>query len=751
MIYGNVTNIGNTHFQFDKIYSTRYAMENDTSVFIAAGRYVLVSYYSDDSQTPEYWAAIDAEQYDQTSLWDDLGGFDATVWQRWVTSDGSGYSYVCHLTSTAPRLMANDVYFNEAGFDPEQNNYDEENLPDTIEVIGNRATNSYELNMNLPSVGNTGATAYNLIYGPGDASTGVRTRDTQWYPGDEPTLIENGAPALGGKTFDLGSIAGTLNTMHNRLGQIIVQLPSAVTEEGIAALSRDYIYKLNNTYYRRGVTYTKTVVPESDYTYTAVQNMTATDFKLNKYYISPSAGVYEAASEYNANETYYLKNINAIRYTPIVLTEYEPDTFYVKDGNNYLCDHTLDHPADSSRQYYNISVDDTFTFKEQYSTSGTFFTKDADGSYNVCLDDAPAANQTYYSRRTISSQTEAYYYYPGVYYRLAEGSTTQYVLATEEEATLYTEYYKIVFDMSNPIYAIDASTGTVFLSYPELSRQGVGQLYNKNIKDGMVYEYTDENNNVSYKSVSTLANEDWADGVSPYAVARKYYTVEDFDADDDTQTTKQLSFTRYYTEDLFLPGVYYTYDEESYDYMLAYQWSGLRATEYCTILAAAVAHPFYLQARYYYAAVGEQDVYYLDENISPSMNVATDYYSKTRLFVQYDETGQCPYGYEWSDDCAYIPPSITLYSRVEHAGLIPMMGINNGENSINGTLLKLNELCYFDEENRDKNTLSGAINIVKDILYQLRSFKPGRMLYINDFGQITASDITYEQLKNLIQ
>jgi hypothetical protein len=50
--YGNITNVNQTQFTFDKIYSSRKAMEsscNTDGVYI--GRYVLVEYGSENQDT----------------------------------------------------------------------------------------------------------------------------------------------------------------------------------------------------------------------------------------------------------------------------------------------------------------------------------------------------------------------------------------------------------------------------------------------------------------------------------------------------------------------------------------------------------------------------------------------------------------------------------------------------------------------------------------------------------------------------
>ena len=114
------------------------------------------------------------------------------------------------------------------------------------------------------------------------------------------------------------------------------------------------------------------------------------------------------------------------------------------------------------------------------------------------------------------------------------------------------------------------------------------------------------------------------------------------------------------------------------------------------------------------------------------------YYSKMRMFVDYDEFNECPHGYEWNDEAPFVPPSIHLYAREEYIDLIAMDRENIGApdgTSINEVLLYLHR--SYDPNNtdvRDVNTFRGALNTLQDLLYQLKHLKPGYMAYVNEFG-----------------
>ena len=232
-LYGNINNINKSVFQFDKIYSSRFDMEDKCAsdeVFI--GRYVLIKYEdrtvpSEDTNKEGYRAE----------------GYDGTVWQKVYNSEkSSGVEYVliAELNTLAPALkfvttppsnaptwMASvnpeesgatlytitlpaawgfttgQIDFNEAGFDPETgqekiNEETGEKVADSITLnkisnttnfpitdingktsedenwIPTYAEDTYQLDINLPSIGNTIAKIWDIIYGTPSEDTGRR-------------------------------------------------------------------------------------------------------------------------------------------------------------------------------------------------------------------------------------------------------------------------------------------------------------------------------------------------------------------------------------------------------------------------------------------------------------------------------------------------------------------------------------------------------------------------------------------------
>lgn len=127
------------------------------------------------------------------------------------------------------------IYYNRAGFSPEYSyHHINEEKKDTINVTadgfsGQKYTSHpgdwetyqadiQQMEIYLPSIGNTIAQVWDTVYGDGKDNEGLRARDIGWkYVGEEPD------EALGGMTRDMSTIAGCINSIHDLMGMIIVK------------------------------------------------------------------------------------------------------------------------------------------------------------------------------------------------------------------------------------------------------------------------------------------------------------------------------------------------------------------------------------------------------------------------------------------------------------------------------------------------------------------------------------------------
>ena len=583
-----------------------------------------------------------------------------------------------------------------------------------------------ELSIHLPAIGNMIDDGYDLIYGKNNNNS--RPQDINWYSGDETeSLKQNGNSLLGGKTYDLTTLAGNINTMHNILGQIIIDLPSFPTPNQIASLSSDYIYRYNSIYYRKGITYNPTVISNSDYVYQSQPQVSANDFKRNKYYIQQGSNFIEATS-YNStlgqNGGYFLKDIGGVRYKPInLLLQFHAGQYYYKDGVNYYCDNSNNPevPLFPDRTYYtNIRTDSGHTFQAQYEPDGSYYTLN-NGNYTPSYAFSSNPNTIYYSvsNNAKNNGNPLRYYAPNCYYYQSSTDAINGVWHFADDNHVFNPstytYFVFVFD-STPQYGLD-SQGNVIQYYSVIERQEV-TVYAKPNED--LYILLNDGTYMSYDNIMDLGI---IDGKNPYVISRIYYT---------------LNVNSYSQNSLYIRGVYYRINA-NHDYIIDNDSLVRGATYYLITGVDEVTTPFYLPDTYWYQ-VGTNE-YTKDPNIIMSAS-PNAYYTKDVLYVYSDTSNQCPYGYEWNDNALYIPPSISLCTMEKTQSLIPLSELNQNSDTLYGLVLALNTLyAKGDDGNRDTNTIRGIYNTLKDILYSIQTLKPGYVLMVNDFGQIESSNI----------
>ena len=594
---------------------------------------------------------------------------------------------------------------------------------------------TYELSVYLPMVGNLVSNGYDLIYGvhenPDEDGNYQRYTDINFYPGTSTDeLKQNGNSALGGKTHDLTTLAGTINTAHDILGQIVVPLQAWPSDEQVKSLSTDYLYLYDGTYYYRGYAFTKTLV--NTFRFDEV-TITSAQFTGNKYYEWDGEKWVPAVS-YNSNKRYALRSVNTVRYTPVSLSPYTASTYYLKEGENWWRDNQETYPTWPERTYYTITASPAAgkTFNAQYKANGSFYTI-ANATYTgstltaatfiPSYEPTPDVDLSYYQITPGQQISTRYYYHPGSFYYETEEHV--FVVDDAQNPTPGRTYYAFTFE-TTPKYGYNNGQIVQYYEEIESERVQIPSFYTKpnninnyyTVVDGVYYSYE----NIKY--IPMEKNKD------PYTVARSYYI---------------LSIGNGISENppgsLYLPGVYYTKDDIEGHYTKCYQALEElpRGTRFYLIASEIpVPYPFYIPNKYY-DKVGV-DEYILSQ--SDTM-IKDQYYEKTSVYVDNDETGQCPHGYEWNDYASYVPPSITLYTAEKKASMVRMSELGKDTNSLFGILLDLNKMyARNDEETRDIDTVRGAYNTLRDMLYQVKTLRPGYMLYVNDFGQIESMSLS---------
>lgn len=647
------------------------------------------------------------------------------------------YNAYNQITNTENKEINAEIYFNKKA-NNRLFNYNDRDTADKINITPTGESgktyydkdgrvvkkDTYELAIHLPMIGNMVADGYNLIYDcpsePNDDGLYMRYTDVNWYPGDSSEELKyNGNSSIGGKTHNLNTIAGSLNTIHDIMGQIVIPLQAWPNEEQINSLSPEYLYTYEGVYYRRGYINTKTIIPDSAYSYTQQFNITQDKFTGNKYYYKEGQQ-YVEAKIYNPSlsaDGYYLRNINSVRYTPITLIPFESGKYYLREGENYRCDNALYYPTYVDRTYYTVTPDEGRFFTGQYMSDGSFYTEE-NGNYLPSFTTAPSVNTNYYTI-TATSRGRARFYRPGSYYR-KEGN--MFELAMEPTYDPSKTYYVLIFN-DVPKYGYN-SDGEV-IQYYEVIDYEEDILFTNPTGYSLNDLYVIENGAfIPYENIQNLVP---LTNRNPYTIVREYYTI---------------NVTTYESGTLYLPGAYYIKTDDN-SYMKSYEDLDRTRKYYLIINTEMLEHPFYIPNRYYWEP--SQDDFVLSQ--SDTMTLDRQYYKKSAMYVDNDETGQCPHGYEWNDYSAYIPPSVSLFTAEKKPGLIRLSELGKDTNSLYGLLLQLNKLyAPGEDEIRDIDTVRGAYNTLRDMLYQVKTLRPGYILQVNDFGQIES--ISLEDLKD---
>jgi len=156
------------------------------------------------------------------------------------------------------------IYYNKAGLEPAVRTY-YEGHEDEISILptglsGNKynnhdGTNStseqvdiQELKILLPAIGNMVSDAWDIVYGYDPNNENKRYRDIAWkdaYDIEHDDKNHNAQDdTIGGRTRDLETLAGCINTVHDLIGMIVTETkPKELSEE---EYNKKYIYMVTN-------------------------------------------------------------------------------------------------------------------------------------------------------------------------------------------------------------------------------------------------------------------------------------------------------------------------------------------------------------------------------------------------------------------------------------------------------------------------------------------------------------------------
>lgn len=713
------------------------------------------------------------------------------------------------------------IYYNKAGFDPAIITYSDEGIEDKIAIeptglsgykynVHNQTgaveaqVDTQELSILLPSIGNSIAKMWDLVYGDEEVNaSNKRNTYVDWSAGsivpntNGLRLVTNLPTGYGYESDKVETLAGVINSVHDLMGMIIQEkkeATAAIDSSTLSSWGKDYIYYLpkESRYYRKHKTYQYedniTSFSKDDY-FTPV-TFSAWNMGFYKDYadtnpIPPGDTIpypnYIVEKKYDPDKSYY-STVNT--FNPITEFKggsFEPYKFFVLEKNIEITDEkgnkvTVDN--------YHISLDKTFNSKSGYvqitheklpdntrfwSSKETYYTATFTEISNPTqeqLNNGELFVQTetgFYARpdsETLESDTK--YYSPNNFNQASILDTSKQYFMVSRKAQGNTVYIEqIQYLIASNVTADNFKDSTYYIKegndyYEAESYQSGVTYYTKKVTliktEGQV-EITPSNIiEVNLKDIKVKPGNGYYAQyrAKSYSGYDQYYMLNSGNC---AGLTSNLVIV-YITKDLgiYEPNLYYYLIEDAQNPLNgSYVFdANAKPTEGRTYYAADAlsasgalnynTNPVYEPNKYYYK-VGNR--YILSTAKNPDNKT---YYKKTGLYVKSDTSGAYPIGMEWNMNISSAPSSVILSKRTEVWELQELEGFARHFNTVHGLILRLcAALETKDELIRDYDTVQGVINKMKDLLVQFGEIAANQVLVSDAYGRIITTGLTGDE------
>jgi len=366
------------------------------------------------------------------------------------------------------------------------NNYNSDNL--SVQV------DTQELSIMLPTIGDTIAAVWDLIYGGESVNGGVkRNLDISWEKArsnlDRQGLrlvtdfnINNNEYLY--QTKNVETIAGAINSVHDLMGMIITDGTSTELNNNIALLDENRIYYTTDThrFNRKRKKYELTPISENKYTYDPI-DLTENQYAPGFYYIQNNPSSYIVAnSPIKQNVQYYVRRFKTAEeaqtpeenaeYTEINLTPFDGSVYAYKDyigadeaaSANIKSDYIRDEIYHADKEYYRwdsivLTTDgtNTSTFAQPISLSGSYepgelYYKDAQGNYILSEEETPKTDRVYFEFKENNCIPFNSLHKDGIYvqgkYLYYDSATDAYRVDTYPQMDATRVYYELQYNQS---------------------------------------------------------------------------------------------------------------------------------------------------------------------------------------------------------------------------------------------------------------------------------------------------------------
>lgn len=337
------------------------------------------------------------------------------------------------------------------------------------------SVDTQEFSVMLPSLGDTVAKIWDLIYGGRDTNEAIRqthkrNMDVAWEDArkgqDRKGLRMVGTQAFNGyNKTEVNTIAGCINSVHDLMGMIISKKTPKELAESITELDEDYIYYVNvqpndpqeglegelckykGQFMAKYKTYE--YIPYEGEVGNFSTTTPAPGVDLNNYWVLDN-GVYRPAKEGDTGP-FYIKG-DIAKYDPVTpddkLEAFDGTKYYYNDGCSLVggkiddtrlleSDYVRETEYQRDRKYYELSLSENFKKVDvsQEFTPGRFYYRE-DGDFVLSWEKEANPSIKYYEineNRLVSLKSEGFdnVYSPGVYfYKDANGD---YIIDTDDD------------------------------------------------------------------------------------------------------------------------------------------------------------------------------------------------------------------------------------------------------------------------------------------------------------------------------
>ena len=292
------------------------------------------------------------------------------------------------------------IYFNKDGFNPEIISHVEEKdevsiLPTGIsgqkyithnnngDIIYKERPDTQEITLNLPSIGNIMSDVWDVVYGPSSWTDPTKFRDMNLSWDDNTSGNRLVTEDLEGNGYQynperIQTIAGSINSVHDLMGRIIVNSPPPDGDIELANANKIYYGEYNSDisdskgFYFKDKTYELQSFEDAGIDpdeYVGKRNYyNLTQFLPNTYYTYSNRNFYLDKSTTPTQDTLYYKLGEPIE---VLLKQWQPDIIEIDPGTgeeivtkqySYYKNKYLDYIKDKSEQpdqnktYYQITT-----------------------------------------------------------------------------------------------------------------------------------------------------------------------------------------------------------------------------------------------------------------------------------------------------------------------------------------------------------------------------------------------------------